>query len=130
MSVNKKTKKVVKKATKHTDDNSGYVAFLLSAIVIFIIILISTIFSDAMQIYNNRRETERLREEYSMLLEKETSLRSEVIKLQDPDYVARYAREKFLYTKDGEKILRIVDGNVIPEQKTQVLDEEKEAEEE
>ena len=128
MSVKKKTKKVVKKATKHTDDNSGYVAFLLSAIVIFIII--STIFSDAMQIYNNRRETERLREEYSMLLEKETSLRSEVIKLQDPDYVARYAREKFLYTKDGEKILRIVDGNVIPEQKTQVLDEEKEAEEE
>ena len=98
--------------------------------LIIIIILISTIFSDAMQIYNNRRETERLREEYSMLLEKETSLRSEVIKLQDPDYVARYAREKFLYTKDGEKILRIVDGNVIPKQKTQVLDEEKEAEEE
>ena len=128
MSVNSKPKKVVKKVTKHEEDNSGYVAFLLSAIVIFVIILISTIFSDAMQIYSNRRETERLKEEYGMLLEKETSLRSEVIKLQDPDYVARYAREKFLYTKDGEKILRIIDGNVVQDTREQVLDEEKETE--
>ena len=30
-----------------------------------------------------------------------------VTKLQDPDYVARYAREKYLYSKDGEIIIRI-----------------------
>ena len=28
-------------------------------------------------------------------------------KLQDPDYIARYAREKYSYSKDGEIILRI-----------------------
>ena len=28
-------------------------------------------------------------------------------KLQDPDYIARYAREKYLYSKDGEFILKI-----------------------
>lgn len=108
----KSNKKVIKK-----DNDTGYIAFLLGAIVLFIVILISTIFSDMMQIYNNRRETKELKERYSMLLENEASLSSEVMKLQDPDYVARYAREKFLYTKDGEKILRIVDGNLVEERK-------------
>ena len=31
----------------------------------------------------------------------------EVEKLKDPDYVARYAREQFLYSKDGEFNIRI-----------------------
>ena len=30
-------------------------------------------------------------------------------KLQDPEYQARYAREKYLYTKEGEKILTIIE---------------------
>ena len=39
--------------------------------------------------------------------EKEDELKATVTKLQDPDYVARYAREKYLYSKDGEIIIRI-----------------------
>ena len=31
----------------------------------------------------------------------------EVNKLQDPEYVAKYAREKYLYTSEGEKIIDI-----------------------
>ena len=31
----------------------------------------------------------------------------DVDKLQDPDYIARYAREKYLYSKDGEFIIKI-----------------------
>ena len=50
---------------------------------------------------------------YEELLEEQDSLKSEVVKLQDPEYVARYAREKYLYTKDGETILKIVDGRVV-----------------
>ena len=33
------------------------------------------------------------------------------MKLQDPEYVAKYAREKYLYSKDGELIIKIVDEN-------------------
>lgn len=33
----------------------------------------------------------------------------EVSKLQDPDYIARYAREKYMYSKPGEIILRMVE---------------------
>ena len=27
--------------------------------------------------------------------------------MQDPEYIARYLREKYLYSKDGEDIIRI-----------------------
>ena len=37
----------------------------------------------------------------------EEYLNMEVEKLKDPDYVARYAREQFLYSKDGEFNIRI-----------------------
>ena len=30
-------------------------------------------------------------------------------KLQNPDYIARYAREKYSYSKDGEYVLQIPD---------------------
>ena len=50
-----------------------------------------------------------MKEKYEILLEEEDSLNNEVIKLQDPEYVDRYAREKYLYTLDGEKILMIID---------------------
>ena len=33
----------------------------------------------------------------------------EVSKLKDPDYIARYAREKYMYSKNGEIILRMID---------------------
>ena len=39
------------------------------------------------------------------MLESEESLEGEVVKLQDPEYVAKYAREKYLFTKDGELII-------------------------
>ena len=45
------------------------------------------------------------------LYEEEEILNSDIKKLEDPDYVARYAREKYLYSKDGELIIRIPDEN-------------------
>ena len=81
--------------------------------ILFILILIGTVFNDWTLIKENVKETEELNEQYQTLLEEEASLNSEVIKLQDPEYVARYAREKYMYTKDGEKILKIVDGQII-----------------
>lgn len=96
-----------KKKNKH----NSYICFLLFAVVLFIVALISTVFSDVMQIRSNKKETESLKVKYDELLEEEASLNSEVVKLQDPEYVARYAREKFLYTKDGEKILRIIESD-------------------
>ncbi len=85
--------------------------FLLFSVVIFIIILISTVFGDLVQIYKNKNSIKELSDRKVLLLEEEASLNSEVVKLQDPEYKARYAREKYFYTKDGEKILTIVESS-------------------
>ena len=50
---------------------------------------------------------EELSKELESLKEKEEQLRVDADKLQNPDYIARYAREKYLYSKDGEFILQI-----------------------
>lgn len=59
------------------------------------------------QIAEKYREKELLEEKMLSLREKEEELKVDVEKLKDPDYIARYAREKYMYSKDGEIILRI-----------------------
>ena len=41
------------------------------------------------------------------LQEEEKQLTIDVEKMQDPEYVGRYLREKYFYSKDGEYIIRI-----------------------
>ena len=48
-----------------------------------------------------------MEKELTALKEKEEELSVDANKLQNPDYIARYAREKYLYSKDGEIILQI-----------------------
>lgn len=43
-------------------------------------------------------------------LEKEKEvLETDILKLKDPDYIAKYVREKYFYSKEGELILRMDD---------------------
>ena len=41
------------------------------------------------------------------LKEKEDAIQADINRLSDPSYIARYAREKYFYSKEGEIILRI-----------------------
>lgn len=104
--------KVVKKTKKKSE--AGRIVFLLFIVVLFIVILISTVFSDVMRIISNKKETEELSNRYVELQEEEKSLKSEVFKLQDPEYIERYAREKYLLTSEGEKILIYVEDGKTP----------------
>lgn len=61
------------------------------------------------QILSNVNEKEKLESEYAKLLEEQEVLQTDVVKLQDPEYVAKYAREKYLYSKDGELIIKIIE---------------------
>ncbi len=58
-------------------------------------------------IYSKYQEKKTLSKELMSLKDKEEELKVDVNKLQDADYIARYAREKYYYSKDGEYILRI-----------------------
>lgn len=66
-------------------------------------------FSTWKQIADNKRTKEELETKYNELLENEESLEGQVVKLQDPEYVAKYAREKYLFTKEGELIIDMGD---------------------
>ncbi|MBQ2639596.1 MAG: septum formation initiator family protein [Bacilli bacterium] len=66
-----------------------------------------TIGKSWLEIYDKYREKKELDKKYVKLKEKEAQLRVDAGKLQDPDYIARYAREKYLYSKDGEIILKL-----------------------
>lgn len=61
------------------------------------------------EIFDKYKEKKELDEKLTSLKEKEEELQVDAKKLQNPDYVARYAREKYSYSKDGEYILQIPD---------------------
>jgi len=68
---------------------------------------VSRMFSYWSVIYSNVKEKKELELKYKEILEREDLLKSEISKLEDEEYVARYAREKFLYSKDGEIIIKL-----------------------
>ena len=78
---------------------------LTSIIVIFVTTF--TIGKYWVEIFDKYREKKKLDADLVKLQEKEEELKVDANKLQDPDYIARYAREKYLYSKDGEYILKI-----------------------
>ncbi len=57
-------------------------------------------------LFKNQKELVGLSSKYEDLLQEESELKSEVKKLQDPEYVARYARETYLYSLPGERIIK------------------------
>lgn len=52
---------------------------------------------------------DKLEATYNEKLSEEETLKDEINKLQDPEYMARYAREKYLYSKKNEIIIKIED---------------------
>ena len=66
-------------------------------------------FSNVSKILTIREEKLLLESKLASLQSEEEELNSDIKKLEDPEYVAKYAREKYMYSKDGELIIRIPD---------------------
>ncbi len=66
-----------------------------------------TLVTTAISIYNLNVEEASLKQELNDLKGQSKDLKNEINKLQDKDYVARYARENYLYTKDGEYVIKV-----------------------
>ena len=76
-------------------------------IIGLLITLVSSVFKDWQEILDNNSQIKALTDEYNTLLSEEEKLKSDVTKLQDSEYVARYAKEKFMYSEDGDIIIRM-----------------------
>jgi len=69
-----------------------------------------TLVSTAISLYQLNIEEASLKKELNDLKGESKDLKNEINKLQDKDYVARYARENYLYTKDGEYVIKVDTG--------------------
>lgn len=78
--------------------------------VIFLLVLCLVAFDSfkyCEDIYNTIKEKKELSVKLSDLKNKEKELELDANKLQNSDYIARYAREKYFYSKDGELVIKI-----------------------
>ena len=85
--------------------------FLIWSLLIVIIISYLAVFSFHYwnQILSNKKEKEKLEAQYNELLRTEQDLKAQIAKLQNPDYAAEYAREKYMLSKDGEINIKLPD---------------------
>ncbi len=96
----------MKSISKKAKRRMVFVFVILFSLVTFLSI---SLFNYWTQIFDNIKQTKKLTSEYHELIQKEESLEAEANKLEDPEYIAKYAKENYLFSKDGEKIIRIVE---------------------
>lgn len=92
-----------RKASKHK------IKFFFAFIVFggITIILGYNLFCNIMSINKMKLEKKELKERIVSLEEEKKVLESDIKKLENSDYIAKYVREKYFYSKDGEFILRM-----------------------
>lgn len=101
-------KKVVKKKKIGRKAKSRlFIAFIFFGAIISV--LSYKFFYNIKMIREMEEEKKFLKQQLVKLEEEEKILESDIEKLKDPAYIAVYAREKYLYSKDGELIIRIPD---------------------
>lgn len=100
---------MVRKKKRYSTKTKGrmLVIFMFFGMIIFT--LGYTLFVNLNDINKLNNEKKKLDEEYIILLDEEAMIEADIKRLEDPVYIARYVREKYMYSKDGELILRIGD---------------------
>lgn len=75
--------------------------------IIAIVYFSYTLVSYSYKYIKLKKEHSNLETNLINLKEEESDLKNEITKLKDPDYVAKYAMEKYFYSKDGEYVIKI-----------------------
>jgi cell division protein FtsB len=95
---------MAKKVTKQTKRRLFLITLITITISVAFLYNVWSLFSKVME---KNEEATFLATEMARLKDEEDYLKVEVEKFNDPDYVARYARERYLFSKDGEFTIRI-----------------------
>lgn len=98
---------VASKKKKNKKKKLRRLLFLGLGSVAIIVMMTLTIGKYWVEIIDKYKEKQKLEEKLAELEALEKQLKLDADKLQDPDYIARYAREKYSYSKDGEFIIKI-----------------------
>lgn len=92
---------------KNTRKFKKKILILLVVFAVPTVALFCSLKSSYKQVNEKLKEKESLTAQYQELIDEQDALEKEVVRLQDPEYIARYVREKYMYSKEGELILRI-----------------------
>ncbi|MEJ8737906.1 septum formation initiator family protein [Erysipelotrichaceae bacterium HCN-30851] len=65
---------------------------------------------DVVVMFNLKQEISANNSEIEELTEEKEKLSTQKKKLEDPEYVKRYARDKYLASKDGEQVFKLPGG--------------------
>ena len=100
---------MVKKKKRYSAKTKGRMLVIFMFFGMIIVTLGYTLVINLKEINNLNKEMNELDEEYVLLLDEEAIIEADIKRLEDPVYIARYVRDKYMYSKDGELILRIGD---------------------
>ena len=92
---------------KKPKNNGNHIFILIVALIILLVVMGMSVSKVIIQIYDKYNEASELEAQLADLKDNEEKLESEINRLQDPEYLARYAREKYFYSKENELIIRI-----------------------
>ena len=81
--------------------------FLRPISLFFAVFVVITFVSNSVRLYQLNNEKKEKDTKYIELQEESEHLKNEITKLNNPEYLARYARENYSYSKDGELIIKI-----------------------
>ena len=81
----------------------GFIYLGISAILIY------TLGMNAYRVFGQKKETAHLESKKAELLKEKKDLSEQVKLLNDDDYVARYARDHYIFSKDGEEVVKLPD---------------------
>lgn len=98
---------MIKMAKKISKKSKRRLAILAPLSLFMIFFFIFTTIKYTVNIINLKAQEFELQQKLIALEQEEKDLSSEIVKLKDPDYIAKYAREKYYYTKDGEYVIKI-----------------------
>lgn len=95
------TKRRISKASKRRLLTAGLFSIFLFLYFCF------TVVTYTYKIVSLSNQESNLKIKLNQLKTNREELLVEIEKLQDPDYLARYAREAYYYTKDGEYVIKL-----------------------
>lgn len=101
---------MAKKKSKKVSPLAKRRLIVFGPIAVFIIgYSIFTLVTTSVNLYELDKEEKELKDKLTSLKADAKSLKTQITKLQDKEYIARYARENYLYTKNGEYVIKLND---------------------
>ena len=93
----------------HNKKRKKTLRFLLFGVASFVFVMyfFSLVVNMSLEIVGKYKEKDSLNDKLDDLREEEQELSTYVLKLQDPEYIGRYLREKYYYSKDDEYIIKL-----------------------